>query len=149
MKIFIAADHRGFNLKEELKTLLAKDSYEVVDLSASEIVPGDDYPGYAAKLTREVNKDPADSWGILLCGSGFGMDIAANKVRGIRAALPMSPDHAYQARHDDNANVLVIAADFTDVTTAFKIAKTFFSTPFASDERYQRRLDEVAKLSDQ
>jgi ribose 5-phosphate isomerase B len=147
MIIYIGADHRGFNLKEQLKALLIKDSYEVIDLSAPELVPGDDYPEYAAKVTEEVNKSPEDHRGILLCGSGFGMDIAANKVKGIRAALPMSPDHAYQARHDDNVNVLVVAADFTDITTAFKIAKTFLSTPFASDERYQRRLDEVSKLS--
>jgi ribose 5-phosphate isomerase B len=149
MTIYIGADHRGFNLKEQLKALLIKDSYEVVDLSAPELVPGDDYPAYAAKVTHEVNQKPGENWGILLCGSGFGMDIAANKVRGIRAALPMSPDHAYQARHDDNANVLVIAADFTDVADALKITKTFLSTPFASDERYQRRLDDVSKLSDQ
>ena len=83
-----------------------------------------------------------------MCGSGFGVDIAANKVRGVRAGLAMSPDHAYQGRHDDDINVLAIAANFVDETAAMKIVKVFLTTPFAGEDRYKRRLGEIAKEED-
>lgn len=143
MIIYLGADHRGFALKEKLKQMLAGEAYEVRDLGAASLVPDDDYPVYARAVAENIEKNPNEDRGVLLCGSGFGMDIAANKFPGVRAAMPTSPDHAYQARHDDDANVLIIAADFTDEPTAQKIVKTFLSTPFAKDERYRRRLGEI------
>jgi len=151
MTIYLGADHRGFALKEKLKKMLVDEAYDVVDLGASALVPDDDYPDFARAVAEAVIKDQGGaragdegSRGILVCGSGFGVDIAANKIPGIRAALPMSPDHIYVGRHDDDVNVLALAADFIDEATAQKIMKTFLSTPFARDEeRYRRRLQKI------
>jgi ribose 5-phosphate isomerase B len=150
MIIYIGADHRGFKLKEYLKGVLKNDIYEVVDVGAPELVPDDDYPEYAKLVAEKVSAAPADAKGILICGSGFGVDIVANKFRGVRSALASSPDHAFQARHDDDANVLSIAADFTDEAVAAKMVKVFLTTPFAHEPRYTRRLEEMTHLeSDQ
>jgi len=150
MTIYLGADHRGFALKEKLKQMLVGEGYDVVDCGAKALVADDDYPDFARAVAEAVGKNPADGtggdFGILVCGSGFGMDIAANKFPSIRAALPSSPDQVYQARHDDDANVLALAADFTDDATAQKIVNTFLSTPFAKDERYRRRLDKIGKM---
>ena len=147
MTIYLGADHGGFALKEKLKQILVGERYDVVDCGAMALVPDDDYPDYAKAVAVAVGKNPGENGdrGILICRSGVGMDIAANKFPGIRAALPMSPDHAYQARHDDDANVLVLAADFINEATAQKIVKTFLSTPFAKEERFRRRLEKIAQ----
>jgi len=129
-----------------LKGILKNDGYDVVDCGALTHVEGDDYPDFAAPVARKVGRAPDQGRGILICRSGFGMDIAANKFAGIRAVLPMSSDHAYQARHDDDANVLCFAADFIDDASAEKIMKVFLSTPFAKEERYARRLQKVADI---
>jgi RpiB/LacA/LacB family sugar-phosphate isomerase len=143
MTIYLGADHRGFNLKEKLKAILTNEAYDVVDLGAAAQVPDDDYPDYARAVADVITKDPDGNRGILICGSGFGMEVAANKFHGVRAVLPMSPDHAYVSRHDDNANILVIAADFTDEAAAQKIVKTFLSTSFDREERYLRRIGKI------
>jgi ribose 5-phosphate isomerase B len=145
MTIYLGADHRGFELKEKLKQVLAGEGYDVVDVGAASYDKEDDYPDVSAAVARAIQKND-EARGILICGSGFGVDIAANKFHGVRAALPMSPDHAYQARHDDNANVLAIAANFIDEPTALKIVSTFLSTPFAHEERYQRRLEKIDRI---
>jgi len=145
MTIYIGADHRGFALKEKLKQTLLGEGYDVVDVGAATYVPDDDYPDYAVKVAQAVSDDLAQRRGILVCGSGFGMDIAADKYPGIRAALPMSADHAYQARHDDDANVLALAADFIPEEAAVQIMKTFLSTPFAKEERYERRIEKISE----
>lgn len=152
MTIYLGADHRGFALKEKLKKMLVDEGYDVIDCGATSLEPGDDFPDFAKAVAEAVGKNPESASnedgdrGILICGSGFGVDIAANKFPGIRAGLPMSPDHAYVARHDDDVNVLALAADFTDEAMAQKIVKTFFSTPFAKEERYNRRLEKIAKF---
>ncbi len=146
MTIYIGADHGGFNLKEYLKAALANEAYTVVDCGAAMVVPDDDYPDYALIVAKKVSADPMQNRGILICRSGFGMDITANKVDGVRSALAMSPDHAYQARHDSDANVLALAADFLDEPTALKIVKVFLGTPFAKEEKYARRLEKVRAI---
>ena len=151
MTIYLGADHRGFALKEKLKQMLTDEAYIVVDCGAAALIADDDFPDYARLVAEAVEKTEVGGnsdgdRGILICGSGFGVDIAANKFPGIRAALPMSPDHAYVARHDDNANVLALASDFINEETAKKIVKTFLSTPFAREERYLRRLDKISKM---
>ena|SRR5271157_1624256 len=145
MTIYIGADHRGFNLKEHLKIFLKSQGYEVVDMGATVYNKDDDFPDFAAAVAKKVSAAPETDRGILICGSGFGMDIAANKYKNVRAALPMSTDHAYQARHDDNANILSIAADFVDEGVAEQIVKIFFTTSFAKEERYARRLEKIRK----
>jgi ribose 5-phosphate isomerase B len=149
MTIYLGADHRGFNLKEKLKQFLTNEAYTVIDLGAQALIPDDDYPDYARAVAEAVAKNPDTSGdgdrGILICGSGFGMEIAANKFRGIRAVLPASPDQVYVARHDDNANILVLAANFTDEASTEKIVNTFLSTPFDRQERYLRRIGKISK----
>lgn len=146
MIIYLGADHGGFNLKQKVKEVLTNDGYTIVDMGAETLMPDDDYPDYAAKVAGAVGKDPEGARGILICRSGFGMDIAANKSIGARAALPMNPDHAYQARHDDDVNVLVLAADYMEEEMALKIMKTFLATPFAREDRYQRRIQKISNM---
>ena len=146
MTIYLGADHRGFALKEKLKQILVDDAYVVVDCGAAAYDKDDDFPDFAKTVAEAVVKSPSEDRGILICGSGFGVDIAANKYPGIRAALAMSPDHIYVGRHDDNVNILALAADFIDEAMAVKIMKTFVSTPFAKEERYERRLGKIEKM---
>ncbi|HUZ93172.1 MAG TPA: RpiB/LacA/LacB family sugar-phosphate isomerase [Candidatus Paceibacterota bacterium] len=146
MIIYIGADHRGFKLKEHLKKFLADKAYAVEDMGAFQEVPDDDFPLYARPVAEKVAGDPALGRGIVICGSGFGVDIVANKVSGVRAALASSPDHAYQARHDDDVNVLALAADFLEEEAAEKIVQVFLSTPFGKEEKYSRRLKEIGGM---
>ena len=96
-------------------------------------------------LQKKVEIAPDVDRGILICGSGFGMEIAANKYKGIRAVLPMSSDHAYQARHDDDANVLAIAADFMEDEIITQMIKVFLVTPFSKNERHVRRIEKISQ----
>jgi ribose 5-phosphate isomerase B len=148
MTIYIGADHGGFNLKEHLKSVLKEQAYEVADVGATAKIDGDDYVDFAKIVGEKVNLAPETDRGILICRSGFGMDIVANKFDHVRAALPSSPDHIYQGRHDDDVNVLCIAADFTEEAMAEKIMKVFISTPFAKEERYGRRLGKIEKIEE-
>jgi ribose 5-phosphate isomerase B len=146
MTIYIGADHRGFALKEHLKPVLKDAGYEVVDLGAEKLVEDDDFTVHAAAVAKKVAESPANARGIVICGSGFGVDIVANKFKGVRSALAISPEHAYQGRHDDDANILALAADFINQEVAEKTAKTFFGTPFAKEDKYSRRLEEIQKI---
>ncbi len=145
MIIYLGADHRGFQLKEVLKSILHEGGYEVVDKGAMEFTDGDDYPKYAAAVAREISKNPGDR-GIVLCGSGVGVDVVANKFPGVRAALAISTDQIFNARHDDDANVLAVAADFTDEEAVKNIAHVFLVTPFSGEPRHERRLREIGEI---
>lgn len=146
MNIYIGADHRGFDMKSRLVAELKSSGYTVIDVGASSLIAGDDYPDFARAVAENVAQDPAGRRGIVICGSGFGVDIAANKVKGVRAALAMSPDHISQGRHDDDVNVLALAADFISSEDASKMVKVFLITPFAKEERYVRRLWKIADI---
>lgn len=146
MVIYIGADHRGFKLKEFLKSELKSLGYEFFDVGASSYSEGDDFPDYAKLVSEKINIASDTDRGVLICGSGFGMDIAANKYKNVRAVLPSSSDHMYDGRHDDNANVLIFGADFIDEDTASKILKVFLETPFSDEEQYVRRLEKTKLL---
>ncbi len=147
MLIYIGADHGGFKLKEYLKKFLLDKGYQVADIGANAETKDDDYPDYAKAVAEKVSADPDGTRGIVICRSGFGVDIVANKFPGVRSALPVSTDHVYQARHDDNVNVLSLAADFiVDEVEAAKITQVFLSTPFAKEEKYSRRLRKIADI---
>lgn len=146
MTIYIGADHGGFNLKERLKEILAGEDYKVVDVGAAQLVAGDDFPEFASAVAERVAKGDAEDRGIVICRSGIGVDIVANKFPGVRSALAMSPDHIYQGRHDDDVNVLALAADFIAPDVAEKIMKTFLSAPAATDDRYLRRKEEIREI---
>lgn len=144
MTIFIGADHRGFELKESLKSLLIRDGVTVVDCGASGFEPQDDFVDYAAEVARQVvNKNAR---GILICGSGVGMAIAANKIAGARASLGMTEQQVRAGRNDDDMNMLVLAADYLSEPEAETLARVFIDTPFAQDERFIRRLNKIKEL---
>lgn len=144
MKIYIGADHRGFELKNKLIDFLRQQKHEVVDQGNTVYDKDDDYPVFAAAVAHAVAGDP-QALGIVVCGSGVGVDIAANKVAGVRAGLCETPDQATAARRDDNVNVLALAADFVDEKTAQAIVGAFIGTSFDGAPRHQRRVDELER----
>lgn len=139
MKVFIAADHGGFELKSQLVAQL-KSEFDVEDLGANEHDPKDDYPQFAFAVAEQVAIEPG-SMGVLLCRSGIGMSIAANKVKGVYAALCHTKAQAAKAREHNNANVIVLDADFEHEDPQ-SVVKTFLSTQFAG-ERHTRRVDQI------
>ncbi len=146
MLIYIGADHRGFNLKERIKGFLRERGYESFDVGNAKYDANDDYPDYAEKVAKGVAAEPGRDKGILICGSGVGMDIVANKFKDVRSVLALSTDHVFDARHDDNVNVLSLAADFITEEDAFKIVGIFLETPFAGDAKYKRRLEKISQI---
>lgn len=143
MKIFLAADHRGLKLKEQIKEWLASTGHTVTDLGPDKLDPQDDYPDFGLAAAQRVANNPGDSLGILLCGSGIGMAIAANKVPEVRAALVLNPEMTAAGRRDDNINVIALAADWTTFAQAKEIIAAAFNTPFSQEPRYQRRLNKI------
>ncbi len=139
--IYLAADHRGFRLKEELKKMLDEELYEYRDLGALKYDKNDDYPVFAFKLAETVAKD--NGRGILVCGSGAGASIAANKVKGVRAGLCTTPKQAEASRNDDDINVLCLSADWVSLENNQDIVKIFLNTLFSSEERHLRRLIQI------
>jgi len=146
MLIYIGADHRGFQLKETLKKFLKDLGYEVVDIGNDKYDEQDDYPDFAKLVARAVSQDTVSRRGILICASGVGVDVTANKFKGIRSALVSSPNQAYASRNDDDSNVLSLAADFLDEKTAQEIIKTWLATPFSNQERFERRLQKISEI---
>lgn len=146
MLIYIGADHRGFKLKESLKNYLKESGYEAVDVGNADYDQADDYPDFAALVGRKISLDPDNSKGILICGSGVGVDIAANKFKNVRSALAINSDQAMASRNDDNANVLSLGADYINEESAKKIVSIWLQTSFSGEERHNRRLEKVKKL---
>ncbi|MDQ5882874.1 MAG: ribose 5-phosphate isomerase [Patescibacteria group bacterium] len=144
--IYLGADHRGFYLKERLKEYLQAIHQDFEDLGNFVYDVQDDYPDFARLVAQKISRRPKNNFGILICGSGQGMNIVANKYPKIRSALCLSRWMAQQARRDDDANILVLAADFTDTQTAFSIIKTFLNTKASQQMRFKRRLKKIALL---
>ena len=142
-KIYIASDHAGFARKHELMQSLRAQGHTVTDLGPQELDPEDDYPEYAFAVAERVADDPL-ARGILLCGSGVGMCIAANKVPRIRAALAWSAEVAASARADDDANVLCLSARYLDAQTITIIVSRWLETDFSGEERHTRRIEQIA-----
>ncbi len=146
MKVALGSDHAGFDLKERIKGYLTELGVEVEDLGthSSESV---DYPDYAEKVALEVRDGEADN-GILMCGTGIGMCIAANKVEGIRAVQTDNPDFVRLSRQHNDANVLCLSGRFTDPEKARELVKLWLDTPFEGG-RHQRRVEKIARLEKQ
>jgi ribose 5-phosphate isomerase B len=142
MKIFIGADHRGFELKEYLKNKLLENNYDVEDIGNFIYDPNDDYSDFALILGERI-RDNKDSKGILICGSGAGVCFAVNKVKGIRASLAFNPEMIKMMVADDDLNVLCLASDFTQKENAWEIVKVFLETKFKQEEKYLRRIKKV------
>lgn len=145
--IYLAADHRGFRLKEELKKMLDKGLYEYRDLGALKYDKDDDYPIFAFKLAETVVKEKAR--GVLVCGSGAGASIAANKVPGARAGLCTSPKQVAASRADDDINILCLSADWVSLETNQEILNHFLNTLFSGEERHIRRLLQIKDYESQ
>src|SRR5476651_1240353 len=146
MKVFLGADHGGYELKGQLAEHLFHLEYDVVDVGADTLVPGDDYPQYAYAVTSKLLGEEGDARGILICRSGEGMAMAANRVGGIRAAVIWSVDGAKETRDDNDSNVLCLPAQDLDTQTAFAIVEAWLKEPFSGAERHKRRIKQVDEL---
>ena len=143
--IYLAADHRGFALKEALKPFLANQGYEVKDFGALTLDIADDYPDFASAAVEALVLDP-EGVAILSCGSGHGMDMLANKYKGIRSALAFNAHVAKQSREHENSNVLVLPSDWMKETEAKDIVKIWLAAEFTDDERHRRRLQKILEI---
>lgn len=147
MQVFVGADHAGFQLKAAVMAYLSKRGIEVEDEGDRELDPADDYPQFAyAVATKVLGSEDADPRGILLCGSGQGMCIAANRVRGIRASLCWSEDIARETRNDNDSNVLCVPARVLSEEEALKIIDVWLETEFSGAARHVRRINEIEEL---
>lgn len=144
IKIYLGADHGGFTLKEKIKGWLTEWKYEFEDMGAYTLDPKDDYTLFAEKVASIVGKGQGK--GVLLCKSGVGVDVAANKFDGVRASLGKSAEQVRAGRNDDDMNILVIAAEFTDDEEAKKMLEAFLETAFAGEARFKRRLEDIKKI---
>lgn len=143
MRVALGADHAGVHLKEAIRSLLESRGIAVQDVGTGDETSVD-YPDYAASVGRAVVSGEAEL-GVLVCGTGLGMAIAANKIVGVRAAPVTDVDSARLARQHNDANVLALGARTTAQETALQIVSTFLDTPFAGG-RHQRRLEKIAAL---
>lgn len=138
--IYIGADHGGFGMKEKMKEYFKKKKEcEIVDLGAFNLEPLDDFPDYALAVANKVSKE-AKAKGILFCGSGQGMAIAANKIKIIRAAVCWNIASAKQSREHLDTNILCLGAKFVSTDLAKKIIDIWLGTPFLKEEKYSRRI---------
>jgi ribose 5-phosphate isomerase B len=142
MKVAIGADHGGIDMKTQLAALLARAGHEVIDFGNKVYDQDDDYPDFAIPLARAVAEGQVDR-GVLVCGSGVGASVAANKVSGVRAALIHDNYSARQGVEDDNMNVLCLGGRTTGLAVAWDCVQNFLSAQFSGAERHRRRLAKV------
>jgi ribose 5-phosphate isomerase B len=146
MKLVIASDHAGFPLKEEVRANLAAAGHEIVDLGAYKVEPLDDYPDYAVKVGEAIKAGVAPR-GILICGSGVGVCVAANKIPGIRAGICHDAYSAHQGVEHDDMNVLVLGSRIIGSSLAFELAHEFIGAKFQAQEgRFERRFKKVLAI---
>lgn len=146
MRIAIGADHAGLVLKDELRGYLIAEGHDVVDLGTNSL-ESTDYPDYASAVAHKVGLGEADR-GILVCSTGVGMSMAANKVRGVRAALAFNTDEIELTRQHNDANVLAIGAKYVTTGEAQQFLDVFLKTPFSNGERHARRIAKLAELEE-
>lgn len=146
MKLVISADHAGFPLKEEVRAYLAKAGHEIVDLGAYNGDSPDDYPDFAEKIGEAINNGVTRR-GILICGSGVGVCVAANKIPGIRAGMCHDTYSAHQGVEHDDMNVIVFGARIIGPALAYELADAFIKAKFiANEERFTRRFNKVKAI---
>jgi ribose 5-phosphate isomerase B len=143
VRVYIAADHAGYELKNHLVSWLKEHGHDVVDHGPFVYDAEDDYPAFILRAAEGVVNDPG-SLGIVIGGSGNGEQIAANKVRGVRAALAWSEQTASLSRQHNDANVISLGARMHSLEEATRFVEVFLSTPFSGEERHQRRIDQIA-----
>jgi ribose 5-phosphate isomerase B len=145
MKVYLGADHGGYELKEKIKKFLQDKNYEVEDCGAFSYDAEDDYPDFTFPVAEKVSMDPRrEDKGILLCRSSGGVIIAANKVKGIRAVSVVDVKSAKHAREHNNANVIGLSGDWMTEDQAKEAVSAFLTTPFSTEPRHARRLEKIA-----
>jgi ribose 5-phosphate isomerase B len=144
--IFIGADHRGFLVKEFLKEKLREEGFNIIDLGREVYDKDDDYVEIGINLAEKTVTE--NTKGILICGSGVGMSIVANKIKGARAALCLQEEQARMTREHNDSNILCLAADLVDQEINLKITETFLKTLFSSEERHIRRIQAIKKYEE-
>ncbi len=149
MKVFLAADHRGFKLKEDLKSFLNQEGYKVEDMGAFEEDPKDDFPDFAYPAAKKIAVNPETDRGIFICGSGMGMDVVANKVKGVRATVAYSKESTKHAREHDDVNVITLAADVLSFEEVKDMSLIFLNTDLSKEERHRRRLDKINLIEEE
>jgi ribose 5-phosphate isomerase B len=147
MRVAIAADHAGYHLKQQLITALRSQSFEITDLGTDNPDTPDDYPDFAEALGNAISAGSSDR-GILLCGSGVGASVAANKIKGIRAGLCHDTYSAHQGVEHDNINILVLGSRVIGPALATELAFAFLNAVFTHEERHERRLRKVMAIEE-
>lgn len=149
MTIYIGADHRGFKLKEVIKEFLKNRGYNVLDVGDAFYDENDDYPDFAVNVAEKIGVEYENNRGILICASGVGMSVVANRFPKVRAGLAMIPDQAFDARNDDDSNVLVLPANYITSDVAKRILITWLETPFSGEEKFRKRLAKIDQIDEQ
>ncbi|HEX3099937.1 MAG TPA: RpiB/LacA/LacB family sugar-phosphate isomerase [Patescibacteria group bacterium] len=144
--IYIGADHGGYKMKEQLKKFLAKKKLEFLDVGAKTLKVGDDYPDYAKLVAKKVSQNPLRNVGILICRSGQGVCIVANKFENVRAALVWNTKEAEMSRTDDMSNVLCLPSDYISEKEAQAIVEVWLKTSYSSEARHVRRVKKISNL---
>lgn len=143
--IYLGADHRGFEMKGRIAQWCQNRGYEFEDMGAYQYEREDDYVDFGLAVAQRVGKAPQKHRGILLCGSGVGMDVTANKELGVRCGLGFEVDQVHCARKDDNINVLALAADNLTEEEMFLLVEAFLETEFVESEKYTRRIGKISR----
>ena len=145
--IYLGADHDGWELKEKVKGWLSAWGREFEDLGNDRQEPEDDFPDFAVRVAKKLSrKGNAGDLGVLICSSGVGMDIVANRFSSVRCGLGFSPQQIRLSRRDDDINCLALPADYLDEPTAKTIVQMFLETQFSQGEKYLRRIKKIEKL---
>ncbi len=142
MKIAIASDHAGYPLKEPIMELLQSIGHEVLDLGAHQVDPDDDYPDYARYVGQAIQHEQAER-GILICGSGIGACVAANKLKGVRAGVCHDTYTAHQSVEHDDVNILCVGARIVGICLAEEVVRSFVGAAFSGEPRHARRLEKI------
>ena len=146
MKVYIGSDHKGYNLKNKIIELYQNNlNYEIIDCGNEVLDQNDDYVDYASLVAKNVSKDKY-RLGILICGTGFGMCISANKIIGIRAISSHNKDEIKVARSHNQINILCLGADYVSNEDLSELLQSFFETEIYSEERHQRRINKISSL---
>jgi len=143
MTIYIGADHRGFHLKDKLAQWLQEEGHDVIDCGNTVYDPNDDFPDFSFAVADHVSKDQG-SRGVVICGSGGGVTIAANKVKGVRCTTAVHVADVKHNRQHDDINVLALSSDYTDYDEAKELLAAFLLIAYEAQERYVRRLNKIA-----
>lgn len=144
--LYISSDHGGFELKQEIASHLKRKKIKFQDLGPSDFSPEDDYPKFSAALAKKVSQNPKDGKGILICRSGQGVCLVANKFKNIRAAVCWNEHVAKASRNDDDANILCLPSDYLSSETALHILDIWMNTAFSFEPRHLRRLEEIKDI---